>query len=77
MWDPSKRAQLFTWLKLKHFDTVFLQETHCNGYKDSKLWEKEWADLAFGLSGVINHAVLPLCSGTVSPLTDKCYIMME
>jgi len=47
MRDHSKRAQLFTWLKIKKFDIVFLQENHCNSYSDSKLWEKEWGGSCF------------------------------
>ena len=45
--DRSKRAQLFTWLKIKKFDIVLLQETHCKSYGDSKLWEKEWGGVCF------------------------------
>ena len=47
MRDHSKRAQLFTWLKIKKFDIVFLQETHCKSYSDSKLWEKKWGGSCF------------------------------
>ena len=47
MRDHSKRAQLFTWFKAKKFDIVFLQETHCKSYSDSKLWEKEWGGKCF------------------------------
>jgi len=45
--DSRKRAQLFTWLRIKKFDIIFLQETHCNSYRDSKLWEKEWGGSCF------------------------------
>ena len=27
---------------MKGYDIIFLQETHCCNYSDSKLWEKEW-----------------------------------
>ena len=47
MRDHSKRAQLFTWFKAKKIDIVFLQETHCKSYSDSKLWEKEWGGKCF------------------------------
>ena len=47
MREHSKRAQLFTWLKIKKFDITFLQETHCKSYSDSKLWEKEWGGSCF------------------------------
>ena len=40
--DYNKRLQLFTWLRMKGYDIIFLQETHCCNYSDSKLWEKEW-----------------------------------
>jgi len=36
MRDHSKRAQLVTWLKIKNFDIMFLQQTHCNSNSDSK-----------------------------------------
>ena len=47
MRDSRKRAQLFAWLRLKKFDIVFLQETHCSSYRDAQLWQNEWGGLCF------------------------------
>ena len=41
--DYSKRQNTFKWLKGKHPDIVFLQETHCHLKKDVLQWSKEWS----------------------------------
>ena len=45
--DYRKRSKIFTWLRMKNFDIIFLQETHCAKYSESKLWEKEWGGTSF------------------------------
>jgi len=47
MRDRNKRAKLFTLLRIKKLDIIFLQETHCKSYTDSKSWEHEWGAPCF------------------------------
>ena len=39
--DRIKRKKMFTFLKMKNFDIVFLQETH-SSRKTAKVWQTEW-----------------------------------
>ena len=41
--DMNKRKQLFTWLKDKHYNDIFLQETH-SLVGDELQWNQEWAN---------------------------------
>ena len=47
--DPSKRQQLFQWLKLNKYSICLLQEVHCEEMSYDK-WKKDWGDELF-LSG--------------------------
>ena len=39
--DSKKRRDIFTWLKKKKIDVIFLQETHCTQQMES-YWKAEW-----------------------------------
>ena len=53
--DPSKRRQLFQYLKLNKYTICFLQELHCEA-KTYDLWQKEWEGEIF-LSGNSSNSV--------------------
>lgn len=42
--EKKKRNQIFTWLKMKNYSIIFLQETHSIP-ADEKLWKEEWGGL--------------------------------
>lgn len=45
--DRGKRKRIFEWLKIKNYDIVFLQETHCTGREEGTLWGEEWEGETF------------------------------
>ena len=45
--DNKKRRSIFSWLKSKNADLIFLQETHCDTEKDKDTWTKEWGNTCF------------------------------
>ena len=53
--DPSKRKQLFHWLKLNKYSICLLQELHCQEHTYDK-WRKEWGGDLF-LSGDSSNSI--------------------
>ena len=53
--DPSKRQQLFYWLKLNKYSVCLLQELHCQERTYDK-WKKEWGGDLF-LSGDSSNSI--------------------
>ena len=53
--DPSKRKQLFHWLKLNKYSVCLLQELHCQEHTYDK-WRKEWEGDLF-LSGNSGNSI--------------------
>ena len=47
--NPTKRLQVFNWLKNQKHDIILLQELHCT-MADKNRWEKEWGSNIY-LSG--------------------------
>lgn len=52
--NDSKRKQIFTWIKEKHIDICFLQETHSTP-ETADTWKKQWGNLAF-FSGIKSNS---------------------
>ena len=52
---------------MKGYDIIFLQETHCCNYSDSKLWEKEWGGACFwSFGGTRARGTAVLCRDGLS-----------
>ncbi len=51
--DTAKRRQVFTFLRSKRADILFLQETHCTENVE-KIWESEWGGKAYFSNGSSN-----------------------
>jgi exonuclease III len=45
--DVSKRTRLFTALRFKASDIIFVQETHCSNSTEMAKWQSEWGGRAF------------------------------
>ena len=72
--DTGKRKRFFELFKVKNYDIIFLQETHCTNLEESKLWGKEWGGENFwSFGGARSRGVGILFSSRLSFSKGRFY----
>ena len=73
--DGKKRGAIFEWLRSQKVDLIFLQETHCEGEKEAKVWAKEWGPLSFWNQGTYrSRGVATLFNKSINASDAKCSV---